>query len=322
MQVSSKRSQSFSTTSTPFTKWQDFKQKGTQKFHVSALPKNLYLRPSLQSRAVVSHAEDPKNIILVIKGDKKLSLPGGYAEFGESPLNAAIRNFMEDVSFKVNENRRKKSQAMSEKYGKEIFITEGVESVRKVQPVPGMYGRVDMSSLNVKWTRPGGPFLGIFGIPEPEMGEHSVSFGYHLTVGHWLNQLIPGPGVFKVIFCDVVELIARNLAKLTSNPQTHPLFPRLKILIEEQKKRMSMQKNVANENQLCNVGLVPGHLRMINKYYLGLVQHGIISRDGGYQSDFLHPPPYQNENLLYSLYFQVMKQQVDFSQINVHHRII
>ena len=285
--------------------WQDFKNKNTGKSYSMGPPNKIYLTPKIQSCALVTYSDDPKKIVMIIGQNKKLALPNTIGEFTETPLMTARRAFSTSVNFLVQKNFLLKNEKLSQEAHRDIFSTKLENVMESGNAVVGMYANPDISSLNQKWFFDGGPFLGVYGISDRENSEHIISSAYQFTIEKQYKDVHPGNGIFKVVVCDLIDILVRSLNNLTKNYQKHALFPLLIEKMNKIKQNQIKNKSIINkEMNYCDVTIQTDHMKILYIYYLQLIRKKIINPNGEYHSSFKTEAPFYNTNLLNSLLFQ------------------
>ena len=251
-------------------KFSDYQSDGIN----ASIPKKIYLQPNMGSDAIASHPEDPRQIIMIIRKSGKLGLPGGFNNYGEDTYKAAARKFMEEVFFKVpvesNEDGQTKIHKMS------------------AAPAPGYFGRNILKFMNAKNMNNKGPMLGLFGVADRDPRKQAIAVLYHFSLkSKYTEPFSDNKDILDVLYCDVTEILARNLDQITDTPSEHPLHPLFeKLSLEDQTKISNSSKN-DDEEEISLASLVPcanevafDYIKMIYTYYKAMINNNIINADG------------------------------------------
>lgn len=265
--------------------YQDFSLKGTDQRHKASIPDHIFLHPNSGADAIVSHPQDPRMVIMIQREHGHLGLPGGFVGYGEDPYFAAVRKFMEEVNFEITETVQVKKQNEDELDQKEEF--EEVEKKKLVAagPYPGFFGRVMMMTVSSKTKSTRGPLLGVYGVSDRDPRKQAVSFGFHMSIGDRFVNPVPGGDSQRALFCNVPELLARNLEEFTDEPGSHPLFELGEQMDEIDAQKVDKMESLKSGSTIdevdpCAIEVDFDYLKMLNKYYLSMVSLGIITESG------------------------------------------
>jgi hypothetical protein len=252
----------------PVIEYQDYQIKNTEMKKQATLPNEIYLNMPVMSSCMVPNPQNPKQIILVKHLNKKLGLPGGYLDYGEDPSVGAARKFSEKVNFKM-EN----------------------ESIKKAGLIAGFFGRPTLEVMRMKST-PYGPFMGVFGIGNRATKRPNISFVYNFIIGNdYVTPVLGNKAALDVMYCDVVEMLARNLDQITDEVENHPLNDlREKVLEKDAQMLQEANQDEAEEKTLaqldkCQQELQDDTLQVLNLYYLNLIKFWIIEDKGDLKED-------------------------------------
>ena len=250
-------------------KYADFQSKQ----NVADIPEKIFLQPNMGSDAAVSHPEDPRKIIMVQRPDEKLGFPGGFNGYGEDNYKAAARKFMEEVLFKVP-------------------VPSDVEGETKIHelaaaPSPGFFGRNILQFMNQKNFNNRGPMLGVFGVSDRDPRKQAITVLYHFSLrSKYTEPFTKNKDLLGAFFCDVTELLARNLDQITDSPSEHPLHPLFEKLSLEDQTLVSAHEDASLGSLIpCANEVAFDYIKMIHTYYKAMVKSNIINADGSPHED-------------------------------------
>ena len=241
----------------------------------ASIPNKIFLHPNFGSDALVSHPKDPRSIIMIQRKSGLLGLPGGFNAYGEDTYKAAARKFMEEVLFKVSAPKNP-----DEKDG-EMIIHEIAAS-----PSPGFFGRNILKFMNVSNFNMRGPMLGVFGISDRDPRKQAITTAYHFTLRNkYTEPFTKNKDLLDAMFCDVTELLARNLDQITNKPSEHPLNALFEKLSLEDQSFLSAESDKNDETKLtdlnpCTNEIAFDYIKIIYTYYKLMVKSGVINPDG------------------------------------------
>jgi hypothetical protein len=241
-------------------KYEDYSVYKTGNKKEASMPAETFINPANGSDAIVSNPQNPLEVIIIQKPDDKLGIPGGYNSYAEDPLDGVVKKFKKKVHFNVN--------------GEE-FIAE---------PIAGYIGRPNLLKMK-KVTRPAGPFMGLFGLPLRDPRRQAIANLYHLIISEqYVNPIPTGGNLSKdAFYCNVLELLARNMDKLTDDLNSHPLKDKVEEVLKNDKDKLSESgsedSNIASLDK-CAQEFGNDYIFMIYRYYLFLVEKKIVNADG------------------------------------------
>lgn len=257
--------------------YKDFSLLETDNVKKASVPDETFLQIFPGSDAVVSKALNPLEVIVIKRPDAGLGLPGGFNNYGETGLDGAIRKFKERVHFDVE------GQTFS------------------AEPVAGLLGMPDLMSLG-KHSQPIGPYMGTYAMPERDPSRHVLASLYHLMIDEkYVNPKPVEEKSEEVHFCNILELLARNMSQITDNVEEHPLAGKTAEVLDNDKKVMAEEENKEKEiGEVipCAQKFDNDYLVMIYRYYQRLVTFKIINADGSNGSNFDKHPFLYNKTIL------------------------
>ena len=232
-----------------------------------SIPSKIYPYANTGSDVLVSNPKNPLEVIIILRENDKISLPGGWNSYGETPYQGAISKFRSKVHFKK----------------------DGEDAIIQVGMYPGLFGRSVMEGFGVN-ILPNGPFLGMSGVSDRDPQRPSVVSLFHFSISEKYTTPVAGEKVKDAMFCNVITMLARNLNLVTDDMENHPLKTQFdKITLDDtQLLDNALQNNseiTLGELDKCAKEVHIDHILMIYKYYLAMIKNEIINEFGELNED-------------------------------------
>lgn len=246
----------------PEIKYQDYQMK-EKDVRIASIPDKLYLNMPVMASCMVPNPTDPKQLVFVKNLNQKLDLPGGYLNYAEDPSVGAARKFSEKVIFEMD-NGSKKHPGL----------------------IGGFFGRPSLEVMQKKST-PYGPFMGVFGVGNRATKRPNIKFVYNFIMGQeYVKPVLGNEASLDAMFCDVINILARNLETITDDVEHHPLKP-LADKLEEEDVQTLYEANQGSETEKtleelnkCQQNFQDDTFNILNLYYLNLIKFKIIEANG------------------------------------------